>query len=99
MMTIPASTGWWCPVHRNRVEDHGDVLVCPAEKRFPCVNGIPRFVRMTHYADAFGIQWNRYKRTQLDSYTGSTMSRDRAARSRRRTVVSTGGEQVLECGC
>ena len=34
------------------------------------VNSIPRFVPSDNYAEAFGLQWNTYKKTQLDSFTG-----------------------------
>jgi SAM-dependent methyltransferase len=33
-----------------------------------------------NYAEAFGLQWRTYRKTQLDSYTGTTLSRDRARR-------------------
>ena len=29
------------------------------------------------YTDSFGLQWNRFRRVQLDSYSGTTISRDR----------------------
>jgi SAM-dependent methyltransferase len=62
--------------------------------------GIPRFVDGGTYSDAFGAQWKRYRRTQLDSHTGTTLSSDRT-----RSVL--GGElygglvgsDVLEVGC
>ena len=33
-----------------------------------------------NYAEAFGLQWQTYRRTQLDSYTETTISQDRARR-------------------
>ena len=43
--------------------------------------GIPRMASQSgHYTDAFGLQWKTYCRTQLDSYTKTTLSRDRARR-------------------
>src|SRR5919199_188951 len=62
----------------ERVED-SHYLICPQGCRVPVVNGIPRFVDSSNYASAFGLQWNRFRRTQLDSYTGTTISRDRLA--------------------
>ena len=35
------------------------------------------FVASEHYAASFGMQWNRHRRTQLDSYTGLSISLDR----------------------
>ncbi|MCU0649409.1 MAG: class I SAM-dependent methyltransferase [Gemmatimonadaceae bacterium] len=52
------------------------------------------------YADAFGRQWQRYRRTQLDSYTGLPISRTRL---RRCVGDAHWGELpdalVLEAGC
>ena len=45
--------------------------------RYPIVNGVVRFVDREHYAGSFGFQWNAHRRTQLDSYTGIPLSRDR----------------------
>ncbi|HYC48818.1 MAG TPA: class I SAM-dependent methyltransferase [Burkholderiales bacterium] len=39
--------------------------------------GVPRFVPESNYADSFGYQWNIHRRTQLDSYTGLPISRNR----------------------
>ena len=49
----------------------------------PCevVKGIPRFVNSDEYASSFGLQWNFFRRTQLDSFTGLSISRDRLTRS------------------
>lgn len=44
---------------------------------YPVRNGIPRFVTSTNYTDAFGYQWNQHRVTQLDSYTGIPISRNR----------------------
>jgi len=44
---------------------------------YPVVKGIPRFVPVENYASSFGYQWNIHRRTQLDSYTGMSLSRDR----------------------
>jgi SAM-dependent methyltransferase len=38
---------------------------------------VPRFVPDDGYADSFGFQWNQFRKTQLDSYTGRSLSADR----------------------
>src|SRR5437016_3317155 len=64
------------------------------------INGIPRFVPNSNYAAAFGTQWKKYRLTQLDSYTGTTISKDRAQRCIGETLWNKlEGKQVLECGC
>jgi SAM-dependent methyltransferase len=47
------------------------------ERSWPITNSIPRFVSRENYAENFGLQWNRFKRTQLDKFSGLTISRDR----------------------
>jgi SAM-dependent methyltransferase len=44
---------------------------------YPVVNGIPRFVEAQNYAANFGMQWNRFPKTQLDSHSGLSITRDR----------------------
>ncbi len=67
-------------------------------REYSVANYIPRFAPQSNYADSFGLQWNTFARTQLDSYTGSTISRDRF-------ITSTGfgedmvGQLLLEAGC
>ena len=64
---------------------------------FNIVRQIPRFVRNDDYAESFGFQWNVHARTQLDSFTNKSISRDRL-------FGATGwpsdlsGQTVLEAG-
>jgi 2-polyprenyl-3-methyl-5-hydroxy-6-metoxy-1,4-benzoquinol methylase len=89
-----------CPADGEPLADTGDALTCPPGHCYALEQGIPRFVPRERYAAAFGLQWERYRRTQLDSYTGTTLSRARA----RRCLGEAGwaaleDAQVLECGC
>lgn len=70
----------WCPDHREalRVSEHA--VVCPRGHQWPVERSIPRIVPSHSYADAFGLQWNVYRRTQLDSYTHVNLSARRARR-------------------
>jgi SAM-dependent methyltransferase len=91
---------WHCPVHCRRLKDRGDVLVCPEGECFRRRDGIPYFGPQSNYAAAFGIQWKKYRLTQLDSYTRTTMSRDRARRCLGEELwAGLAGKQILECGC
>lgn len=65
---------------------------------YPVIRGIPRFVSSENYAQAFGDQWNRFPRTQLDSHTGLTLSEDRLARCMRGKLSDVREKRVLEAG-
>lgn len=69
-----------CPSDGQRLAVCQDALVCPSNHRWRIESSIPRMVPERNYADAFGVQWKTYRRTQLDSYTNTTLSRDRARR-------------------
>ncbi len=59
---------------------------------------IPRFVPPDNYAASFGAQWNHYRRTQLDRYNGTTLSRDRFFRDTGWTPDELRGQTILEAG-
>ena len=82
----------------RRVEEASE-LACPEGCRVPVVQGIPRFVEASNYAAAFGWQWKKFRRTQLDSHTGTTISRDRLARCLGGSLDVLRGKTVLEVGC
>jgi len=63
------------------------------------VGEIPRFVPSDGYAAAFGRQWLTYRRTQLDSETGTAISRTRLERCLGAPLASLRGRSVLEAGC
>ena len=74
-------------------------LVCPLGCEVPVVRGIPRFVPSDDYAAAFGWQWTQFRRSQLDSHTGTTISRDRLTRCLGGSLDVVRGMRVLEAGC
>ena len=67
---------------------------------FPIINGIPRFLNQNHlnYSDNFGLQWNKYKKTQFDSYTKLPLSSDRFWHNTKWTKEELNGKKVLEVG-
>ena len=69
-----------------------------AGHRFPIVNGIPRFVTSSGYATSFGLQWNRFARTQLDAPGVFAMSRARFFAGTGWTPDDLAGRDVLEVG-
>ena len=67
-----------CPRTGQALKCDGDELVAVDNStRYPVRNGIPRFVTESNYADNFGMQWNHFRQTQLDSQTGHSISADR----------------------
>jgi 2-polyprenyl-3-methyl-5-hydroxy-6-metoxy-1,4-benzoquinol methylase/uncharacterized protein YbaR (Trm112 family) len=67
--------------------------------RYPIVDGIPRFVPASNYADNFGMQWNRFRKTQLDSHSGQPISADRYWKATGWNPLEMKGKWVLDVGC
>lgn len=87
-----------------RIVDDGAGLVCPDGHRNAVRDDIPRLLASErNYADAFGEQWTEYRLTQLDSYTKTSISRERLQRClgtglwEKLSQVSR--IEVLETGC
>ncbi len=66
---------------------------------YPIVNGIPRFVPLDNYASAFGLQWKRFAKTQLDSFSGLDITKIRLERCLGYSLENLKGKTVLEVGC
>jgi SAM-dependent methyltransferase len=64
---------------------------------FQVVRGVPRFVRNDDYAESFGYQWNVHARTQLDSFTNKSISRDRLFEATK-WPNDLSGQTILEAG-
>jgi SAM-dependent methyltransferase len=73
-------------------------LVCKDDE-VPVINGIPRFVKSGAYASLFGDQWKKFDKTQLDSYSGTSISRKRLERCLGDLSSNMDGKSVLEAGC
>lgn len=92
---------WVCPEHGGRLlVPAGESLRCPEGHAYAIRNGIPRFIDGSTYADHFGLQWAKFPKTQLDSYTGLPITRERLKRALGEELWnSLRGRDVLECGC
>ena len=88
-----------CPQHLLPLTPHASHLKCPQGCEFHVSGNIGRFVPTDNYASAFGLQWNEYRTTQLDSHTGLTISTDRLRRLLGGSFDAVAGKQVLEAGC
>jgi len=67
--------------------------------RYPVRNGIPRFVPESNYADNFGMQWNHFSRTQLDSSSGHPISAERFWKATGWNPEEMKDQWVLDVGC
>jgi SAM-dependent methyltransferase len=74
-------------------------LCSPSGAEFPIIRGIPRFVKDQEYTATFGLQWNMFKKTQLDSAHGSLESRETFIMKTGWQPDSLHGCVVLEAGC
>lgn len=89
---------------RDLVETDGEIergsLVCErCSTAYPIVAFVPRFVPADNYADSFGFQWNLFRQTQLDSYSGLPITRDRFYAQSQWTPEDLRGRLVLDLGC
>jgi 2-polyprenyl-3-methyl-5-hydroxy-6-metoxy-1,4-benzoquinol methylase len=107
-MSSPPNTSFppiVCPIDLLALQSgSGDELRCASGHRFMVRRGIPRLVESeSSYADAFGKQWIEYQTTQLDSYTHTTISKDRLRRclgeSLWNSLNGPGRMEILESGC
>ena len=87
------------PEDGSRLRREWDFLVSESGHRFPVVRGIPRFVPSDSYAGSFGYQWNRFAKTQLDSASGGTQSRDTFVEKTRIPLADLRGKTILDVGC
>lgn len=67
--------------------------------RYPIINGIPRFVPESNYADNFGMQWNHFAKTQLDSHSGHPISAERFWHATGWNAAAMKDCWVLDAGC
>jgi SAM-dependent methyltransferase len=99
-----------CPVSRQtlkvdnadyseEVVESGWLVTGDGKHRYPIHNGIPRFVHKSNYADNFGMQWNYFSKTQLDSHSGHLISADRFWLATGWKPADLRGQWVLDAGC
>jgi len=66
---------------------------------YPIVRGIPRFVSADNYTASFGMQWNRFRDSQVDSLTGARISEQRFDAELAWSAADLRGQWVLDAGC
>jgi 2-polyprenyl-3-methyl-5-hydroxy-6-metoxy-1,4-benzoquinol methylase len=79
--------------------ESGWLVSADGKHRYAIRNGIPRFVPEDNYAGNFGMQWNLFRRTQLDSASGHPISADRFWAATGWRPEQLEGKWVLDIGC
>jgi SAM-dependent methyltransferase len=101
-----------CPISGQKLQWKGNAAVTEnkelvegwlvsedGQHRYPVLGSIPRFVPESNYADNFGMQWNHFAKTQLDSYSGHGISADRFWMATGWNAAEMDGRWVLDVGC
>ncbi len=86
------------PTTGEKLTEQGNELRGSAGTSYPIVKGIPRFVPPDNYANAFGLQWKNFAKTQLDSFNGTKISQDRLERCLGFKIEQLKGKNLLEVG-
>ena len=74
------------------------LISADGQQRYPVQRGIPRFVPQSNYADNFGMQWNHFCQTQLDS-SGHPISTERFWLATGWKPEQLKDQWVLDAGC
>jgi len=84
--------------HEDRIHS-GSLISEDGQHCFPIRDFIPRFVPESNYADNFGMQWNKFRKTQLDSYSGHPVSLNRFWKASGWSHEELYGKWLLDVGC
>ena len=88
------------PITGETLRSENGHLVAPTTgEQYPIVRDIPRFVSSENYAAAFGLEWSIHSKTQLDSHTETSISKQRLERCLGKALSELKGLRVLEAGC
>ena len=77
----------------------GFLSTSKGDTSFPIINHIPRFVNLSNYADNFGMQWNLFSKTQIDSFSGVNVSEKRFFSATNWSKSELSGKWILDIGC
>ncbi|MBU0598536.1 MAG: methyltransferase domain-containing protein [Candidatus Omnitrophica bacterium] len=87
------------PIYSNGRVESGWLVSEDGHQRYLIRGFIPRFVSESNYANNFGMQWNKFRQTQLDSYSGHSISADRFWKATGWRPEDIAGKWVLDAGC
>lgn len=89
-----------CPKTNQKLKFESNLLISEDQQnKYIIKDGIPRFVDENNYANSFGMQWNLYSKTQLDSYSGHNISASRFWAATGWTKDEIKDKWVLDVGC
>ncbi len=77
----------------------GAELCCESGHRYPIVDGVFQFIDSEGYTGNFGYQWTKFSRTQLDSRSGLSLSKDRFYAQSGWDPDELRGRTVIDVGC
>ncbi len=80
--------------------EKGSLVTNDGQFSYPIRNGIPRFVPKSNYTEEnFGMQWNHFSKTQLDSYSGHPITAERFWAATGWKEKDLNGQWLLDVGC
>ena len=85
------------PLSSKKLNQEGDSLICENEE-YIIKGEIPRFVDSNNYSQAFGLQWKKFQRTQLDSYSNANITEKRLEEAIGHPLSQINGKRILEAG-
>jgi 2-polyprenyl-3-methyl-5-hydroxy-6-metoxy-1,4-benzoquinol methylase len=94
-----------CPICGEQLfcDSLNTLLLCKQNHKWDVISGVPRLVKsINNYASAFGSQWKRYRKTQLDSYTKTNITKERLVKALgpfQKILNQKKKIDVLEVGC
>lgn len=88
-----------CPEHLTPLKVSPETLLCSFGCSFTILKNVPRFTS-DEYSEAFGYQWKKFPKTQLDSYSGTQASRSRIEQAFGNKLWNElKDKSILEVGC
>lgn len=87
------------PRNNQLLHRDGDNLVDFDGNAFPIVKGVARIAEPENYTENFGVQWNKFDKTQLDRESdGLDLSRERFFAETHWDGEELSGKEILEVG-
>lgn len=85
---------------KNIIKKNSTYLISESRNfKYPIIKNVIRFVKKDNYAQNFGLQWNFFSKTQLDSFSGQSISYDRFWKSTGWQIKDLKDKWVLDIGC